>query len=47
VGILTAVFQSFPTYIVIIGFLSGSIEALLGLPQFMLNFQKKSTEGLA
>lgn len=45
--ILTYIFQSSNNFKVLLGVLSSSIEALLGLPQFLLNFQKKSTHGLA
>lgn len=45
--ILTYMCQSSGNYITLLGILSSSIEALLGLPQFLLNFQKKSTHGLA
>lgn len=31
----------------IIGFASSSIEALLGVPQFWLNFKRKNTSGLS
>jgi hypothetical protein len=47
VGLLTAAFNSFPLFVVTVGFLSSGVEALLGIPQFLLNFQKRSTAGLA
>jgi hypothetical protein len=33
-------------FMTIIGSLSSGVEALLGIPQFVLNYQRKSTQGL-
>ena len=44
---LTCTFQGTKYFAGILGILSSFIEALLGLPQLLLNFQKKSTHGLA
>jgi len=40
-------FQHSIAYIGILGLLSSSIEAMLGIPQLYLNFQRKNTNGLA
>jgi hypothetical protein len=45
--ILTALFSQFTFYVGVLGFFSSSIEAMLGVPQFYLNYQRKNTEGLA
>jgi uncharacterized protein with PQ loop repeat len=49
IAVLTTVFQvlSFGFYGQIIGYLSVSIEATLGLPQLYSNFKTKSVEGLS
>ena len=44
---LTYAFEDTKYFAGILGALSSFIEALLGLPQLLLNFQKKSTHGLA
>ena len=45
--VLTYTFKDTKYFAGILGVLSSMIEALLGLPQLLLNFQKKSTHGLA
>lgn len=45
--VLTYTFQHTKYFAGLLGILSSMIEALLGLPQLLLNFQKKSTHGLA
>lgn len=45
--ILTYMCSNSKAYMVMLGILSSFIEALLGLPQLLLNYQKKSTHGLA
>lgn len=47
VSVLTQLLKTYPTYVATISFLSSGIEALLGVPQFLLNFKRKNTEGLA
>ena len=44
---LTYYCQESPLYIGTLGTLSSIIEAMLGIPQFYLNWQRKNTEGLA
>jgi hypothetical protein len=34
-------------YNILLGTLSSGIEAMLGVPQFILNFQRKNTKGLS
>ena len=45
--ILTYMMSESKAFMVLLGVMSSFIEALLGLPQLLLNFQKKSTHGLA
>lgn len=54
VGILNAVllvttylFQEDKQYAILLGFLSSFIEAMLGVPQFYLNFTRRNTFGLS
>ncbi|CDW77367.1 UNKNOWN [Stylonychia lemnae] len=44
---MTVIFQKSENYSFIIEQLSVGIEALLGVPQFLLNYKKKNTEGLS
>eukprot|EP00347_Sterkiella_histriomuscorum_P019285 403342230 len=44
---MTLLLKQFPMYVTAISFLSSGIEALLGVPQFWLNYQRKNTQGLA
>ena len=46
-SILTFIFRNSPVFIATMGPWSSMIEAMLGVPQFYLNYQKKNTEGLA
>ena len=43
----TIAFGNSPLYIGTLGTLSSMIEAMLGVPQLYLNWQRKNTEGLA
>ena len=45
--VLTAVFQDSLVFVATMGSMSSLIEAMLGIPQFYLNYKKKNTEGLA
>ena len=45
--VLTFLFRSFLGFVALIGSLSSGIEALLGVPQFLLNYQRKNTQGLS
>jgi len=40
-------FQGSQLYLYLIGLLSSSVEALLAVPQFYLNFVRKNTKGLS
>lgn len=44
---LSLLLHSIPGYVALVASLSSGIEALLGVPQFMLNYQRKNTQGLA
>jgi uncharacterized protein with PQ loop repeat len=46
-GITTVLFCEYQIYEWLLGYLSGSIEALLGIPQMLHNHQRKNTEGLS
>ena len=43
---VTLVFGENTLYQSVIGFSSGAIEAMLGVPQFLLNYKRKNTSGL-
>ena len=43
---VTLIFGEYPVYQKSIGFSSGAIEAMLGVPQFLLNYKRKNTSGL-
>ena len=45
--IITACLKQNHTFKVTIAFLSSSIEALLGVPQFLLNLRRQNTSGLS
>jgi solute carrier family 66, member 2 len=45
--VFTYYFQESEIYIGTLGTLSSCIEAMLGVPQLYLNWQRKNTEGLA
>jgi len=47
VGLLTIPLRSNPTYQALLGFSSAGVEALLGAPQFLLNYQRQNTSGLS
>lgn len=44
---LTLALKSNEAFIAVVGYLSSGIEALLGVPQFLLNYRRKNTEGLS
>lgn len=44
---VTAILHSNVVFQHLIAFLSSSIEALLGIPQFLLNYRRQNTSGLA
>ena len=46
VGALTYLLLSVPAYVETLGFLAVFTEAMLGAPQFLRNFQNKSTAGM-
>jgi hypothetical protein len=43
---VTLIFGENLLYQSVIGFSSGAIEAMLGVPQFLLNYKRKNTSGL-
>lgn len=43
---ITLIFGENALYQSVIGFSSGAIEAMLGVPQFLLNYKRKNTSGL-
>ena len=43
---ITLIFGENLLYQSAIGFSSGAIEAMLGVPQFLLNYKRKNTSGL-
>ena len=43
---ITLIFGENLLYQSAIGFSSGAIEAMLGIPQFLLNYKRKNTSGL-
>jgi PQ loop repeat len=45
--VLTLACRGSLTYVWLIGLLSSGIEALLGVPQFLLNYRRKNTSGVA
>jgi len=47
VGLLTLAFRLNPLYQGLLGFSSAGVEALLGTPQFMLNYRRQNTSGLS
>ncbi|KAH9499721.1 hypothetical protein Btru_077659 [Bulinus truncatus] len=47
VGILTYIFINNVIYVELLGFLAVFTEAMLGAPQFLRNYQKKSTVGMS
>lgn len=46
-GGLTYAFSEDATYQTSLGYLSSAVEALLGVSQFCLNYERKSTSGLS
>lgn len=46
-ALLTAAFKDSEVFVATMGTWSSVIEAMLGVPQFYLNFSKKNTQGLA
>ena len=47
VMLITLVLKDYETFQFVLGILSAAIEALLGVPQFILNFKRKNTSGLS
>ena len=47
VGLMTVFFHQNPVFQLFLAYTSSSVEAILGVPQFMLNYQRKNTSGLS
>ncbi len=46
VGLATCVFKDYGVYQGFLGLTSSAVEAVLGVPQFLLNYRRQNTEGL-
>lgn len=47
VGLMTVFFHQNPVFQLFLAYTSSSVEAILGIPQFYLNYQRKNTSGLS
>jgi uncharacterized protein with PQ loop repeat len=45
--LVTAVLYQSTIYELVLGYFSGAVEMILGLPQFLLNLKRKNTYGLS
>ena len=46
IGVSTCLFKDYPMYQNFLGLTSSAVEAVLGVPQFLLNYRRQNTEGL-